>query len=191
MTTPPKARGFHTSPSDSINPGKQEDGVRIEVQKRSESNATGDQPRPQGDSESEQARRERFMRTDPPQDGFAGMDPDEKSPAPKAVDPDLEKKLQAIRDEKLTERQLRIARRIATLHQIEVQSDEEAVLRLRERGIDPSQRAALGKLLSAAGTQASTAPGRNTPALVPQAQPPSAPGTGLDRHARPCRRATP
>lgn len=179
MTTPPKARGFHTSPSDSINPGKQEDGVRIEVQRRSESNATGDQPRPQGDSESEQARRERFMRTDPPQDGFAGMDPDEKSPAPKAVDPDLEKKLQAIRDEKLTERQLRIARRIATLHQIEVQSDEEAVLRLRERGIDPSQRAALGKLLSAAGTQASTAPGRNTPALVPQAQPPSAPGTGL------------
>ncbi|SNT68898.1 capsule biosynthesis protein [Paracoccus seriniphilus] len=178
MTTPPKARGFHTSPSDSINPGKQEDGVRIEVQRRSESNATGDQPRPQGDSESEQARRERFMRTDPPQDGFAGMDPDE-SPAPKAVDPDLEKKLQAIRDEKLTERQLRIARRIATLHQIEVQSDEEAVLRLRERGIDPSQRAALGKLLSAAGTQASTAPGRNTPALVPQAQPPSAPGTGL------------
>ncbi|WP_372802582.1 capsule biosynthesis protein [Paracoccus seriniphilus] len=178
MTTPPKARGFHTSPSDSINPGKQEDGVRIEVQKRSESNATGDQPRPQGDSESEQARRERFMRTDPPQDGFASMDPDE-SPAPKAVDPDFEKKLQAIRDEKLTERQLRIARRIATLHQIEVQSDEEAVLRLRERGIDPSQRAALGKLLSAAGTQASAAPGRNTPALVPQAQPPSAPGTGL------------
>lgn len=62
---------------------------------------------------------------------------------------------------------MRIARRIATLHQIEVGSDEEAVLRLRERGIDPSHRAALSRILAAEGSRAQAAPVRNAPAVVP------------------------
>ncbi|MDB6177619.1 capsule biosynthesis protein [Paracoccus sp. Z330] len=144
--------------------------------KREDDQAEGANPAASGHDADEQARRERFMRTDPPEDGFAGLsldgqEPGKGSPAqPDPKDADLDTRLQAIRDEKLTERQLRIARRIAALHQIEVQSDEEAVLRLRERGIDPSQRAALGKILSSAGNQASARPGRNTPALVPPAQ---------------------
>lgn len=80
----------------------------------------------------------------------------------------LEAKLAAIRAEGLTERQLRIARRIATLHQIEVASDEEAVLRLRERGIDPSHRAALTQILSAEGQRAQAAPSPTAPTVVPR-----------------------
>ena len=84
------------------------------------------------------------------------------------ADAGLEAKLAAIRAEGLTERQLRIARRIATLHQIEVTTDEEAVLRLRERGIDPSHRAAVTQILSAEGQRAQAAPSPTAPTVRPR-----------------------
>ena len=208
MTTPPKARRYHASPSESVRPGLQPtddqprdrlsapasgiENVRIQLRKKAaippqsgEGPATGETPpvapestgdRPAPGSEAE---RERFMRTDPVDDGFEAMaravSGDGEGPAtpppPVAADgdgdggTDLEARLQTIRDENLSERQLRIARRIAQLHQIEVSSNEEAVLRLRERGIDPSHRAALGQILSNEGTRAQAAPAANTPAL--------------------------
>ncbi|AUH34429.1 capsule biosynthesis protein [Paracoccus tegillarcae] len=75
-------------------------------------------------------------------------------------------KIAAIKAENLTVRQLRIARRIAALHQIEVESDEEAVLLLRERGIDPSHRTAVGRVLSAEGARAQAAPSPNAPTVL-------------------------
>jgi len=51
-----------------------------------------------------------------------------------------EEEIAAIRAEGLTGRQLRMARRVAQRHGIEVTSDFEAVRILRRRGIDPFQR---------------------------------------------------
>lgn len=188
MTTPPKARRFHLSPSDSVRPEAsdptaspvQAQGVRVEIRKKADlpprfgqgpvgaSQDVG--PEPTGAASGE---RDRLMRTDPVADGFGtAPQPDPATAAP-ADNGTSDKKLQAIRDENLTERQLRIARRIAALHQIDVQSDEEAVLRLRERGIDPSHRAALSQILSNAGTQAQAKPVRNAPAVVPVPKPPA------------------
>lgn len=189
MTTPPKARRFHLSPAESVRPempapaqpasapASPASGVRIELRKKADlpprfgqgplagrETAEGTGPA-EGPATDAAVQRERMMRTDPVDDGFG------TAPAQPARPAGLEAELQAIRAEKLTERQLRIARRIAALHQIEVQSDEEAVLRLRQRGIDPSHRAALSQILSNAGSEAQAAPARNAPAVVPAARP--------------------
>lgn len=209
MTTPPKARRFHASPEESVRPGRQGQnepslaqpaarsmsGIKVELRKRR-------------NAANEEAERERFMRTDPIDDGFgtlrltnpmpasdqqpttaAAPQPAEK-PAKTETKAELEQKLKAIRAEKLTERQLRIARRIAVLHQIEVASDEEAVLRLRERGIDPSHRAALSQILSNEGNRAQAAPAANTPAVV-RRSPDSPIPTPADNPVGPARPALP
>lgn len=174
MTTPPKARSFHISPSESIRPDAgqgQRDvsagNVRVEIRKKADlpprfgQGPVGGSSDPQAVSEGD-----RLKLTVPVEDGFPeGRTAGAARPA--NDDTALEQKLQVIRAENLTERQLRIARRIAALHQIEVASDEEAVLRLRERGIDPSHRAALSQILSSEGNRAQAAPARNTPAVVP------------------------
>ncbi|MGV3694634.1 MAG: capsule biosynthesis protein [Paracoccus marcusii] len=139
---------------------------RLEVARRSDA--------PAADASERQARLERFLATEPIDDGlgdFRLTKPAAPSPekdtqaAPPADSGDMEARLAAIRAEKLTERQLRIAKRIAALHQIEVSSAEEAVLRLRERGIDPSHRTAVGSILSSEGTRAQAAPSPNAPAV--------------------------
>lgn len=158
MTSPPKARRYHASPDDSARPG-------------------GAKPRiSSGPAPDEDEARERMMRTDPVDDGFGAMGLSEQAGAGPADkdSAEFERKIAEIRKEKLSERQLRIARRIAGLHHISVASDEEAVLRLRERGIDPSQRAALSQVLSEEGNRAQAAPVANAPALRPKAAPPAA-----------------
>lgn len=75
--------------------------------------------------------------------------------------------LAAIRAENLTSRQLRMAMRIAAMHQIEAASEYEAVLRLRQHGIDPFHRSALGRILSEAGDRAGAAPSPQAPVPVP------------------------
>lgn len=62
------------------------------------------------------------------------------SPAPSIpsnAETDAEKEIAAIKAERLSGRQLRMARRVANSHGIEVASDYEAVRLLRARGIDP------------------------------------------------------
>ncbi|MFL2778098.1 MAG: capsule biosynthesis protein [Paracoccus marcusii] len=176
MTTPPKARRYNTQAMASITPQTPppaeptaSDGPappRLEVTRRSDI--------PASDASERQARLERFLATEPIDDGLgdfrltkpAAPSPDKDTPAaPPADSGDMEARLAAIRAEKLTERQLRIAKRIAALHQIEVSSAEEAVLRLRERGIDPSHRTAVGSILSSEGTRAQAAPSPNAPAV--------------------------
>lgn len=176
MTTPPKARRYNTQAMASIAPqtlppaeptaSDSPAPPRLEVARRS------DAPAP--DASERQARLERFLATEPIDDGLgdfrltkpAAPSPEKDTPtAPPADSGDMEARLAAIRAEKLTERQLRIAKRIAALHQIEVSSAEEAVLRLRERGIDPSHRTAVGSILSSEGTRAQAAPSPNAPAV--------------------------
>lgn len=169
MTTPPKVRRYHASAAESVRPdmggeaacpGGQpfsDSSIRISVRKKAEPPGTP----PQNDD------RERFMRTDPVDEGLLSQVKPPDPPMP-ASGTDLSGQLAAIRAENLSERQLRIARRIAALHQIEVASDEEAVLRLRQRGIDPSHRAALGQILSSEGSRAQARPAANTPAVMPK-----------------------
>lgn len=160
MTTPPKVRRYHASAAESVRPGGTAPepataDIRISVRKKPQAT-----PAASGGNE-----RDRFMRTDPVDDGLlahaAPANTATKGDAT-AADPDLD----AVRKENLSERQLRIARRIAALHQIPVASDEEAVLRLRQRGIDPSHRAALGQILSREGTRAQARPAANPPAVT-------------------------
>lgn len=175
MTTPPKARRYHASAAEAVSPDEQaaaahppggaEPGpVRIEVTRRPPQAAQS------GGADDGADMMARLSGTQPVDDGFGSLGPK----AEPAAGSDLEAKLAAIRAENLSERNLRIARRIAALHQIPVSSDEEAILRLRERGIDPSQRATIGKVLSGKGATASdAAPGaapkgpRNAKSLVP------------------------
>lgn len=91
------------------------------------------------------------------------------APAPPPADAPTEAEaLAAVRAENLTSRQLRMAARIAAMHGIEVASEYEAVLRLRERGIDPFHRAAVGQILSSAGSAAQAAPSPQAPATLPR-----------------------
>lgn len=187
MTTPPKARRFHASPEESVRPAvgatetsKTAPGVRIELRKKTQArprtpaepnDAIPDAAPESGLSPEDTVSRGRLMRTDPVDDGFGDLRLTETPAQPEhqpAQQAGLEDRLSAIRAEQLTERQLRIARRIAALHQIDVATDEEAVLRLRERGIDPSHRAALSQLLSNEGARAQSSPAANAPAVMPK-----------------------
>lgn len=178
MTIRPKARRFHASAPGSVRDGEtkasetesKRPSVRVAVRKKT--------PQPQQTTPSnptEAEIRERMMQPEPHDDGFGDLrltDPKPDTPSGSAAQSnepadDRDAKLAAIRAEKLSDRQLRIARRIATLHQIRVSTDEEAVLELRERGIDPSHREALKKILSNEGAKAGSSPSPNAPAIRP------------------------
>ncbi|ARJ68424.1 capsule biosynthesis protein [Paracoccus contaminans] len=81
--------------------------------------------------------------------------------------PDDAARIAAVRAENLTSRQLRLAARIAAMHGIEAASEHEAVLRLRDKGIDPFHRGAVGRILANAGNAAQSAPSPQAPATVP------------------------
>ncbi|WBU62940.1 capsule biosynthesis protein [Paracoccus aerodenitrificans] len=66
-------------------------------------------------------------------------------------EPSLKARIEAVKSEELTGRQLRLARRIAAMHGIDVDSDEEAVVMLRDRGVDPFHRSSLANVLASAG----------------------------------------
>lgn len=200
MTTPPKARRYHASVSDSVTTGAAQGtaadpqracagDVRVEVRRKTPAGGATSAPTDQGNRPATADEMiARLTATEPADDGFGGLGPkatgpQETPPAspddPPAPEDDLEEKLAAIRAENLSERQLRIARRIAGLHQIPVGSDEEAILRLRERGIDPSRRGSLGKILT--GDRGAKAP----PVTAPADQRAARPGAVKPGGARP------
>ena len=77
--------------------------------------------------------------------------------------------IEAIRDEGLSGRQLRTARRIAQRHGLTPVSDYDAVRQLRAAGIDPFQRANMLELVINDGV--STLPATTRPAGLPQTAP--------------------
>jgi capsular polysaccharide transport system permease protein len=106
---------------------------------------------------------------------------------PRPADGGVEKAVAAIRDEGLTGRQLRMARRIAQKHGLEPNSDYEAVYLLRLKGIDPFQRENALDLMLPAATAAQTEdqPTARTPdADKPLAEQPQLPQTvrGKDKN---------
>ncbi|MEZ5724889.1 MAG: capsule biosynthesis protein [Paracoccaceae bacterium] len=69
----------------------------------------------------------------------------------------MEAQLAAVKAEGLTGRQLRLARRIAAMHGIDVDSDEEAVVVLRARNIDPFHRSSLSQIVAQTGAATAAA----------------------------------
>ncbi|WP_134681383.1 capsule biosynthesis protein [Paracoccus ravus] len=141
MTTPPKARLFRISREESVlaverGPASVETARRVQIERRKKDQQNAASP-------SDPAN---LFAADPDDDGFANMRfPGAEKPA---ETPAMAERIAAVRAENLTDRQLRMARRIAAMHEIQVASDLEAVVVLRDRGIDPFHRAALGQILS-------------------------------------------
>ncbi|WP_195821784.1 capsule biosynthesis protein [Roseobacter sp. MH60115] len=77
----------------------------------------------------------------------AATSPRQKSAPVKADSKDVATDLEAIRDEGLTGRQLRMARRVAHKNGLNPTSDLDAVRLLRNRGIDPFQRSNMLELV--------------------------------------------
>ncbi|WP_171101803.1 capsule biosynthesis protein [Ruegeria sp. HKCCD7255] len=76
--------------------------------------------------------------------------------------------IEKIKNEGLTGRQLRVARRLAQKHGLDAKSDFEAVKLLREMGIDPFQRANLLDLAANDQTGPSSTAQENTKIQLPQ-----------------------
>jgi len=94
-----------------------------------------------------------------------------------------EEEIAQIRQEGLTGRQLRMARRVAQKHGMPATSDFDAVRLLRKAGIDPFQRATMLELVAADGQQTGEAPAQ-LPQTVPQT-PQNLPSTSvMDAAAR-------
>ncbi|MBY0136910.1 capsule biosynthesis protein [Paracoccus yeei] len=155
MTTPPKARVFRTSREESVLSVKRSPGaveiarkVQISVRKRDDAPSAGSaRDRVAADPS-------QLFAPPPDEDGFGGMRFPATAPNAAQDQPGMEERLAAVRAENLTGRQLRMARRIAAMHEIEVSSDHEAVVALRDRGIDPFHRASVGQVLSEEGARA-------------------------------------
>ncbi|WJS85865.1 capsule biosynthesis protein [Paracoccus sp. TOH] len=150
MTTPPKARAYRISREESVlavqrgsNAVETARKVQISVQKRDEATRPAAGP-------------EQLFEAAAGDDGFGDMRFPDAAPQkpPTEGQPPMQERIAAVRAENLTDRQLRMARRIAAMHEIQVDSDHEAVVVLRDRGIDPFHRAAVGKILSDEGARA-------------------------------------
>lgn len=172
MTTPPKARLFRLSRDESLvsktrdaaataNPERR---VRIEVHKRANTSTDSSVGNTQGDSDM-------LFASGNTDDGFGNMrfpGAEATKPAETAGEPEgMQSRLAAVRAENLTGRQLRMARRIAAMHEIDVASDFEAVVVLRDRGIDPFHRAEVGKILSTEAMRSQRESAPNMPVPVP------------------------
>ncbi|WP_423211644.1 capsule biosynthesis protein [Paracoccus yeei] len=163
MTTPPKARVFRTSREESVLSVKRSPGaveiarkVQISVRKRDDAPSAGSaRDRVAADPS-------QLFAPPPDEDGFGGMRFPGAAPKAAQGQPGMEERLAAVRAENLTGRQLRMARRIAAMHEIEVSSDHEAVVALRDRGIDPFHRASVGQVLSEEGARAQQEARANT-----------------------------
>lgn len=88
-----------------------------------------------------------------------------------ALDTALAERIAAVKAEELTGRQLRLARRIAAMHGIDVESDEEAVIALRDRGVDPFHRSSLSKIMAVSGSTSRQTVGGQGAASGPEKPP--------------------
>ncbi len=196
MTTPPEAKLYHTRRDETVvrlpetgagaGPGaaKPAPAPRVEVSRR-----PGAQGSPGATLLNDGGTDDGFGNFSLfPEDGAKADAPGAEAPAEGAPDFDLAAAIAAVKAENLAPRRLRIAERIAALHQIEAASPEEAVARLRQRGIDPFHRDALRRAVAEEGARAGTAPSPNLPSVVPKrealpakapkAPPPPAPARG-------------
>ena len=135
MTTKPKAKKFRIRRSGSL-ASPVGDAPKPETAQDQTENADQSVPDPDAATETE--------------DGFGNEKyptAEETASNPKPEDVAPEAAIAAIKKEGLTGRQLRMARRVAQKHGLSPMSDFDAVRLLREKGIDPFQRAAMLELV--------------------------------------------
>lgn len=130
MTTPPKVRIYRRKRSESV----------LGVQEGAGRDAA---------DAAEIARRAAANSEDVKDETRAVSQPDTGADA--TTGESLEDRIKSVKAEGLTGRQLRLARRIAAMHGIDVDSDEAAVVALRERNIDPFHRSSLSRVVARAG----------------------------------------
>ncbi|MFT4015113.1 MAG: capsule biosynthesis protein [Paracoccus sp. (in: a-proteobacteria)] len=162
MTTPPKARVYRISREESVLAVKRgaddaSDSARVQVHVRKK----GDDARDRMAQDPS-----RLFAPDEEDDGFAGMTFPGGQKKPEG--PPMAERIAAVRAENLTTRQLRMARRIAAMHEIDVDSDHEAVVLLRDRGIDPFHRASVGQILSEEGGRSQQRSAAASPGPTPK-----------------------
>ncbi len=126
MTTPPRVRIYRKKRSESVL-GVQDDAGKRAAEAASAADRAVTPPEP------------------------AAPMPEPANSAPNAATSTLEERIAAVKAEGLTGRQLRLARRIAAMHGIDVDSDEAAVVILRERNIDPFHRSSLSQIVARTG----------------------------------------
>ncbi|RDW11712.1 capsule biosynthesis protein, partial [Paracoccus thiocyanatus] len=153
MTTPPKARAYRINRDESVlavgqGPQAADESRKVQVGvQKGAGPAVAAEPGEQLFESHE--------------DGFGDMRfpgaakparPAGQGPAPADAAP-MAERIAAVKAENLTDRQLRMARRIAAMHEIQAASDHEAVVLLRDRGIDPFHRASVSRILSEEGAR--------------------------------------
>ncbi|MDO5622478.1 MAG: capsule biosynthesis protein [Paracoccus sp. (in: a-proteobacteria)] len=181
MTTPPKATVFHTRRGQSALTAARTEAAQTTADQPLPDGATPQRPavflrRQMNDApqqpESEAEAIARLTSGTPDDDGFGNFALPGSAAAERqaANTPQpMADRIAAVQAENHSPRKLRLARRIAALNGIDAASDEEAVVLLRDRGVDPFHRAQLGKILSSAGAQAQRQPAANPPARVDSA----------------------
>lgn len=189
MTTPPEARLYRISREESVlarstsggtaanmvggaagtaraaNLGQRANpagpAVRVEVRKK---NPTPSGAPPAGDANP----------VNPAPSGAVGKGRDAAAGTDPAKDrDDLAAAVGAVKAERLSPRQLRVAQRIARSHGIVSESDEEAVAKLRMMGIDPLHRSGLRKVVAEEGERATAEPSPASSSLVSTASQPT------------------
>ncbi|WP_374636768.1 capsule biosynthesis protein [Paracoccus sp. (in: a-proteobacteria)] len=163
MTIPPKARLYRTSREESVlavdrpgDPVETARKVQIEMHERKAGQRKAPPAPPAPPAPRVPAPDNQPFAAGASEDGFGDMRFPGAAPQPAAdaAPASMEERIAAVRAENLTDRQLRMARRIAAMHEIEVATDQEAVIALRDRGIDPFHRASVSQILSAEGARA-------------------------------------
>ncbi len=142
MTTPPRVRIYHSKRRDSGLTTQEEAARKAADETRAAVRAAG------ADTT----------------DALAG--PGAPADAPGTPPGDMASRIAAVGQEGLTGRQLRLARRIAAMHGVDVASDEEAVVVLRDRGIDPFHRSSLSQLVSMTGQAANQPPAQGSQVVL-------------------------
>jgi capsular polysaccharide transport system permease protein len=99
-------------------------------------------------------------------DGFGEVD-FRQEPAPRSAPKEAPADIDAIRQEGLTGRQLRMARRLAQKHGLPATSDFDAVRMLRNAGLDPFQANSVLELVSSAGNEGAPPSGSRALTLTP------------------------
>lgn len=157
MTTKPKAKKFRIRRSPSL--GSTVEGQSAQASAAAAADATyAQQAQPQPPREPRQLNPLEEAALDGQEDGFpaegfaGGQSAGAAGQAQaSAGDGPSDQEISAIRQEGLTGRQLRMARRLAQKHGLPATSDYDAVRLLRRAGIDPFHRANMLELVSADG----------------------------------------
>lgn len=98
-------------------------------------------------------------------DANAGADKPAASPAAEE-DPALAAEIEAVKAENHSPRKLRLAQRVAELHEVAASTPEEAVALLRRRGIDPFHRNFMRRAVAEQGAKSSATPSPNAPSVM-------------------------